>query len=77
MGMYQFSSTLGTFNWGRSVINKVKVDNSSEGYDFLLSHGIQEHLIILSLDEICQNNSYVKFMIQTRMAFDVSVIALN
>lgn len=77
---YKFSGELGTVNFAHST-SKVSGDGDNlMKKDFLKEHLITEHLIILSIEELTQGNTYVQGLSHPEsliQMFDPRVMVLN
>lgn len=77
---YKFSGEMGTVNFAhsRSVVSG-KDDNLFKS-NFLAKHGIEEHLIIMSLQELTNHNYFIKWFSKPGdffQLFDPRVMVIN
>jgi hypothetical protein len=71
--LYKFSNELGTVNM--AAHGTTPYDEKS---DFLLDHGIQQHFIVLSVDEISKGSFYFAMNFKSGLKiFDESVVMIN
>jgi hypothetical protein len=77
---YKFSGELGTLNLAHSNSIVNGADDNLFQSNFLEKHNFNEHLIVLSIEELCKNSSYIQFLIdqpEFLQFIDPRVIMLN